>query len=177
MHSAFSSEHMPSPGGDRCLCPLHSRQTNTHCKSKKCRTAHLMQGFSHHAALQSVALYPTSSVHSLPFGNKITCVTTASDKKKALADCTGCNKSVASRFVGSRAKNHTFSFLPQGAALHPCTNPQLSPVPTPPTHKLPGSIEQAEDTLSSLPGSNASHGDQQMPSSPHYLVNLANSWI
>lgn len=107
-----------------------------------------------HWFLQHAALSPTSLAHSLPFGKKITYVTAASDKKKTITDCTGCNKSTASCFLHSRAKNHTFLVLPQGATPHPCTNPQLSQVPTPPTHKLQHSIRKAGrqtgDTLPNL---------------------------
>lgn len=123
-----------------------------------------------HWFLQNAALSPTLLVHSLPFGNKITYVTAASDKKKTFTDCTGCNKSTASYFLRSRAKNHTVLVLPQGATLHPCTNPQLSPVPMPPTHKLLGSIRQAGDTLPDL--HNTGYENQQVPCGPHYLLNL-----
>lgn len=41
-------------------------------------------------------------------------------------------------------------FCPREPLCIPVTNTKLSPVPTPPTHKLPGSIEQAGSTLLSL---------------------------
>lgn len=41
-------------------------------------------------------------------------------------------------------------FCPREQLCIPVTNTKLSPVPTPPTHKLPGSIEQAGSTLIGL---------------------------